>query len=77
MQRVFIDETWVVEQYLTMEKNKSWGDLDMDDDMRVLTLEREMLAESRGVSPDTLPTIADSGDSVGEGEEEVIEIDSK
>jgi hypothetical protein len=66
----------VVEQYLTMEKNKSWSDLDTDDDMRVLTLEREMLAESLGVSPDTLPTIADS-DSVGEGEEEVIEIDSE
>jgi hypothetical protein len=76
VQRVFIDEAWVVEQYLTMEKNKSWSDLDTDDDMRVLTLEREMLAESLGVSPDTLPTIADS-DSVGEGEEEVIEIDSE
>lgn len=67
IQNVFIDERWVVEQYLRMEKKKSWADLDTDDDLRVLTLERELLAESLRVSADTLPPINDSY-SVEEGE---------
>ena len=72
LQRVFIDEKWVVDQYLAMEKKKSWADFDTDDDMRVLTLEREMLAESLGVSPDTLPPIAATELDV---DDDVIDID--
>ena len=65
---VFIDERWVVDQYLMMEKGKEWKELETDDDLRVLNLEQEMLAESLGVSPDTLPAI--------EATEVVIEIDA-
>jgi hAT family C-terminal dimerisation region len=55
IRNVFIDERWVVNQYLMMEHKKNWSDLDKDgDDLRVLKLERELLAESLGVSPDTL-----------------------
>jgi len=61
----------VVEKYLTMEKKKLWHELDTDDDMRVLTLERELLAESMGVNPDTLPPIAEPVVP-----EELVEIDS-
>ena len=71
IKQVYINETWVVEKYLTMEKKKLWHELDTDDDMRVLTLERELLAESMGVNPDTLPPIAEP--VVPEG---LVEIDS-
>ena len=55
----YIDEQWVVDQYLMMEKNKSWSDLDNVDDMNVLNLEREMLAQSLGVTTESLPPIQD------------------
>jgi hypothetical protein len=50
MQHVYIDESWVVQQYLAMEKAKSWNELDSADDMNVLNLERQLLAESMGIS---------------------------
>jgi hypothetical protein len=54
----FIDKQWVAEQYLQMEKTrKPWKDFDTDNDMQVLTLERELLAESLEVSTETLPPI--------------------
>ena len=43
IKQVYINETWVVEKYLTMEKKKLWHELDTDNNMRVLTLERELL----------------------------------
>jgi hAT family C-terminal dimerisation region len=72
MQHVFIDERWVVDKYMAMERNRSWDNLDTVDDMNVLTLEREIFAESLGVNPETLPSVNDieSFESV-----EVIEID--
>jgi hypothetical protein len=72
MQHVFIDERWVVNQYLMMEQKKAWRQLDDDDDMNVLNLEREMLAELLGVDMESLPTLCES-DHVQEAE--VIEID--
>jgi len=75
IQHVFIDEHWVLNQYLTMEKKKSWSDLDKDgEDLRVLNLERELLAESLGVSPDTLPTMEESDHFL---ESELIELDDE
>jgi hAT family C-terminal dimerisation region len=59
MKQVFIDEKWVVQKYLEMEKAKSWATLDSNDDMRVLELERELLAESLGVNIDSLPAVID------------------
>jgi hypothetical protein len=60
IQHIYVDENWVVKQYLLMEEKKTWKDLDTDDDMLVLTLERELQAESLGVSVDSLPRISDS-----------------
>jgi hypothetical protein len=57
MQQVYIDEQWVVDKYMMMEKTKSWDALDAEDDLRVLELERELLAESLGVSSATLEPI--------------------
>ena len=71
IQRAFIDEEWVVNQYLLHEQKKSWKDIETTSDMSVLTLEREMLAESLAVHPDTLPPITDC-DPV---ENDVIDID--
>lgn len=59
MQNVYIDESWVVDQYLEMEKAKTWNVLDSENDMQVLNLEREMLAEERGVLSSELPPISD------------------
>ena len=59
IKNVYIDEEWVVNKYLVMEKKKSWSDFDTDDDLRVLNLEREMLAESLRVDVDSLPAVND------------------
>lgn len=60
MQNVYIDQEWVVNQYMSKEKLKSWNELESTDDMNVLKLERQLLAESLGVSADSLPAITDS-----------------
>jgi hypothetical protein len=57
---IFIDEQWAVEQYLQMGETKSWKDFDTDHNIQVLTLERELLAESLGVSSETLPRITEN-----------------
>ena len=57
MQKVYIDEGWVVDQYLTMEKNKTWNSVTTSEDMNVLNLERDLLAESHGITTDKLPPI--------------------
>jgi hAT family C-terminal dimerisation region len=73
IQTVYIDEEWVVDRYLIMEKKKgSWLALDTGNDLEVLELEREMQAESLGVSADTLPPIDDEVEP--EPEPEVIEL---
>jgi hypothetical protein len=63
MQQVFIDEGWVVRQYLMLEETKGWNALESSNDLRVLELEREILAESLGVDVDSLPMIADDDDN--------------
>jgi hAT family C-terminal dimerisation region len=60
MKQVYIDEQWVVDQYLAMEKAKSWNVLESNNDMLVLELERELMAESEGVSIESLPPILET-----------------
>jgi hAT family C-terminal dimerisation region len=74
MQHVFIDERWVVNQYLMMDQKREWKQLDTDNDMNVLNLEREMLAESLGVPIDTLPNISEPDHIL---EPEVIDLDEE
>jgi hypothetical protein len=59
MHQVYIDEEWVVQQYLALEKTKGWDKLESRDDLLVLNLERELLAEELGVNVGTLPAIED------------------
>jgi hypothetical protein len=58
MQQVYIDEQWVVDKYMMMEKTKSWDALEAESDLRVLELERELLAETLGVSLASMPAIS-------------------
>jgi hypothetical protein len=75
IRNVFIDEKWVVNQYLMMEQKKSWADLDKEgEDLRVLNLERELLAESLGVGVESLPGV-DEGEPISTTD--VIEIDDE
>jgi hypothetical protein len=57
MQQVYIDEKWVVDKYIMMEKTKSRDAWEAANDLRVLELERELLAESLGIKPESLPII--------------------
>ena len=50
MNKVYIDEDWVVQQYLKIEKEKSWDALDDRQDLLVLNLEEEIFAESQGAA---------------------------
>jgi hypothetical protein len=60
MQQVYIDERWVMEKYLVFEKSKGWNNLEATDDMRVLDLEREILADELGIDIGDMPSIVDT-----------------
>ena len=45
-----------------LEETKGWNALESSNDLRVLELEREILAESLGVDVDSLPMIAEDDD---------------
>ena len=76
IRNIFIDERWVVEKYLAMEAAKSWDDFETENDMTVLNLEREVLAEHLGVSTADLPPIADDEEPINEPETFEVESDS-
>ena len=69
MKQVYIDEGWVVDQYMRMEKAKSWKELDSADDLRVLNLERELLAESLGMDMEDLENDDDNNEMHEEQEQ--------
>ena len=54
MQHVFINEEWVVNKYLEIDKSKSWNPKNTAMDTLVFNLEQEILAETMGVSVDDL-----------------------
>jgi hypothetical protein len=64
MQKVYIDEDWVVQQYMTMEKDKSWDAMDTHNDKLVAALEQELYADDVGVPMESVP--------IDEGEGEVM-----
>jgi hypothetical protein len=49
IQKIYVDEDWVVEQYMTLEKNKGWDAMEARDDELVASLELELYADDRGV----------------------------
>ena len=57
MQHVYIDEDWVVQQYLSLEKSKGWDAGETSQDNLVIALERELYAEEVGVNVASLPAI--------------------
>jgi hypothetical protein len=59
MQKVFIDEEWIVHEYLRMEKKKSWDELESQEDLLVLNLEQEIYAENMGLDVTSLTPVED------------------
>jgi hypothetical protein len=60
MQQVYIDEDFVVKEYMTHEKNKTWNGMDTTNDVMVTNLERLLYAEDLGMAVGDLPdTFAD------------------
>jgi hypothetical protein len=54
IQKIYVDEDWVVEQYMTLEKNKEWDALETCEDELVASFELELYAGNRGVPVDAL-----------------------
>jgi hypothetical protein len=54
IQKIFVDEDWVVQQYLKMEQNKNWDALETAEDELVASLELELYADDRGVPVEAL-----------------------
>jgi hypothetical protein len=54
IQKIYVDKDWVVEQYMTLEKNKEWDALETCKDELVASLELELYAGYRGVPVDAL-----------------------
>jgi hypothetical protein len=69
LQRVYIDEDWVVQQYMKMEKSKEWDALDSQGDELVAALELELYANDRGVPVEELRL---SEIEMADGEEERV-----
>ena len=57
MQQVFIDEDWVVQQYMSLESSKGWETEETRQDNLVTALERELYVEDVGVNAASLPPI--------------------
>ena len=55
MQHVFINEDWVVKQYMMLEKSKGWEERDNAEDKLVTDLERELYAGDLGIPVASLP----------------------
>ena len=55
VQQIYIDEDWVAQQYMALEKSKGWDAMDTHNDKLVLTLEQELYAEELGVLVESLP----------------------
>ena len=51
MNKVYIDEEWVVQRYLELEKSKGWDSLKDRHDLLVLGLEREIHDTNMGCPP--------------------------
>jgi hypothetical protein len=54
IQKIYIDEDWVVQQYKHMEKNKSWDTMQTKEDELVAELELELYAGNHGVTVEAL-----------------------
>jgi hypothetical protein len=74
MQQIYVDEDWVVEQYMALEKSKGWDAMDTHNDQLVVALERELHADELGVSVDTLPNTGGDDDAMDD-HVEPIEVD--
>jgi hypothetical protein len=62
MQRIFIDEDWVVQQFLNMEKDKQWDELETRDDEQVAELELQLYSADCGIPVDNLQFDEDNDD---------------
>jgi hypothetical protein len=49
MRHIYIDKDWVVQQYLSMEKDKEWDKLETTNDEKVAELELLWYATDRGI----------------------------
>jgi hypothetical protein len=54
IQKIYVDEEWVVQQYMHMEKNKAWDAMEAQEDALVAELELEDYADDRGVTVEAL-----------------------
>jgi hypothetical protein len=66
MQQVYVDEAWVVKQYMALEESKGWKEMDTEEDKVVADLERELYAEDLGVGVGELPNMDDDDDDDGD-----------
>jgi hypothetical protein len=62
MRNIYIDEDWVVQQYLNMERNIEWDEMETMNDEKVAELELLWYADDRGIPVDDLQ-FADGDDS--------------
>jgi hypothetical protein len=54
MERMLIDEDWVVQQFLNMENDKQWDELETRDDEQVAKLELQLYSADCGIPVDNL-----------------------
>jgi hypothetical protein len=62
MRNIYIDENWVAQQYLNMERNKEWNEMETMNDEKVAELELLWYADDRGIPVDDLQLV-DGNDS--------------
>ena len=73
LQQIYVDEEWVVKEYMSLEKNKRWADEDNKNDVLVAELEEELYAEDMGVNAEQLGSDDEGGGK--EVQQQAIEVE--
>jgi hAT family C-terminal dimerisation region len=73
LQQIYVDEEWVVKEYMSLEKNKRWADEDNKNDILVAELEEELYAEDMGVNAEQLGSDDEGGGK--EVQQQAIEVE--
>jgi hAT family C-terminal dimerisation region len=71
MRAVYIDEKWVVNQYLALSKSKGWNEAHTQNDKRVTELEWDLFSEELGIPSEDIPEVVFVEDNFAvDGEED-------
>jgi hypothetical protein len=77
LQQIYVDEEWIVREYLENEQNKSWDKIQTEQDVDVTHLEGLLYAEELGLSPDQEATYDGHAETIQDDSDSNSDTDSE